>query len=442
MEQQATLPAAARAALVASLLIGCGAGISQPMRPLIGVPMVVAGFATAWLAAVLARRPSTAGSFSWVYFWLSVNTAIALSAAPLYPAPRWYNLAYGVHPAIGILLIGVAAGGGARARAVATWMAVASASLLLIVTPIAIPQPSIDVWTLTQASVKAMLHGIHPYAIVAPDTYQGAYDFGYRTVVFPYMPLDLIVNAPSVMLFGDYRFGLAIAFPVTVALLRAAGRRMQVGDHTLDVATLTLALQPYSAFLVAAGYIEPIMVAALALFVLVSAREMGGMASAITFFLLPALKQYVAAPVLIFLAMKPRPRALVTGMAVAAATVAPFLVWRWHATLAGIMAIVNNMRSPGAFRTDSLSLTAVVALVSGVRVGPWLGAVAQLASGAVAFALLRRNGLAGFLVASALAVIASFLVGTQAFANYYAFGAALLLFGALSMARQDGLEQS
>jgi hypothetical protein len=440
-QQEATLPDAAQAALIASLLISGGAGVSQPMRPLIGVPMVVAGFAMAWSAAARARRSTAARSFAWAYFWLSANTAIALSAGPLYPAPRWYNLAYAVHPALGILLIGIVAGGGARARSVATWTAVASASVLLVVTPIAIPQPSIDVWTLTQASVKAMLHGIHPYVIVAPDTYQGAYDFGYTTMVFPYMPLDLIVNAPSVALLGDYRFGLAIAFPVTVAILRAAGRRLQVGDHTLDVATLALALQPYSPFLVAAGYIEPIMVATLALFVYVSAREMGGVASAIAFFLLPALKQYVAAPVLIFVAMKPRPRALVIGVAVAAATIAPFLVWRWHATLAGMMAIMNNMRSPAAFRTDSLSLTAVAALVSGVRVGPWLGAAAQLASGAVAFALLRRNGLAGFLVASALAVIASFLVGTQAFANYYAFGAALLLFGALAMARQDGLQQ-
>ena len=441
-QQEATLPDAAQAALIASLLVSGGAGISQPMRPLIGVPMVVAGFAMAWIAASRARKPPVARSFSWAYFWLSANTAIALSAGPLYTAPRWYNLAYGVHPAIGIVLIGVVAGGGARARAVATWTAVVSASVLLIVTPIAIPEPSIDVWTLTQASVKAMLHGIHPYLVVTPDTYRGAYDFGYTTMVFPYMPLDLIVNAPSVALFGDYRFGLAIAFPITVALLRAAGRRMRVGDHTLDVATLALALQPYGAFLVAAGYIEPIMIATLALFVYVSAREMGGVASAIAFFLLPALKQYVAAPVLIFLAMKPRPRAVAIGVAVAAATVAPFLVWRWHATLAGMMAIMNNMRSPGAFRTDSLSLTAVAALISGVRVGPWLGAVAQLASGAVAFALLGRQGLAGFLVAAALAVIASFLVGTQAFANYYAFGAALLLFGALAMARRDGLPQS
>ena len=145
------------------------------------------------------------------------------------------------------VLIGIVAGGGARARSVATWTAVISASLLLIVTPIAIPQPSIDVWTLTQASVKAMLHGIHPYVIVAPDTYQGAYDFGYTTTVFPYMPLDLMVNAPSVALFGDYRFGLPDAIRSRARSCAppaaAAGRRSQI-----DVATLTVALKPYQPF--------------------------------------------------------------------------------------------------------------------------------------------------------------------------------------------------
>jgi hypothetical protein len=96
------------------------------------------------------------------------------------------------------------------------------------------------------------------------------------------------------------------------------------------------------------------------------------------------------------------------------------------------------MRAPSAFRTDSLSLTAVVALVFGVRVGPWLAAVAQIVAGGIAFVMLRQHGLAGFLLASALATLASVLVGTQAFANYYSFAVALLLFASLAFARRDG----
>jgi hypothetical protein len=78
-----------------------------------------------------------------------------------------------------------------------------------------------------------------------------------------------------------------------------------------------------------------------------------------------------------------------------------------------------------------------VAQLSGVRAGPWLGAVAQLVAGAVAWVMLRGRGLGGLLLASALSLLASFLFGTQAFANYYALAAALLLCAALVLARGD-----
>jgi hypothetical protein len=71
-------------------------------------------------------------------------------------------------------------------------------------------------------------------------------------------------------------------------------------------------------------------------------------------------------------------------------------------------------------------------------VGPWLGAIAQLVAGTVAWAMLRGKGVGDLLLASALSLLASFLLGTQAFANYYALAAALLLFAALALARRDG----
>ena len=432
------MPAASQLALVACLVTTCGAGMSQSLWPIVGVPAVLAGFAAAWFAAARMHHAPSQRPFTWIYFWLSVNLACALSTNTTYKSPMWYAIAFRAHPTLGIFLVGVVAGGSARARRYAIWTAVLSATALLIATPIAMPRPLIDVWILTQTSVRALLAGVHPYTIIAPDIYGGGYDFGYTTTVYPYMPLDLIMNAPAVALLGDYRFGLALSFPVTVLIVRAAARRMRVPEHTIDVVTLALALQPYGALLVAAGYIEPLMIMVLAIFLYVSASDMGGTSSAVSLFMLPALKQYVATPVLLFLGMKPRLRSVVVGAAAAAATVVPFLVSHRHATWTGMTAILNNMRSPAAFRTDALSLTAWTALVFGVQVGPWLGALVQLAAGGAAFALLRRDGLAGFLLASAISLIASFLVGTQAFTNYYAFGAAALLFSSLALARQDG----
>ena len=51
---------------------------------------------------------------------------------------------------------------------------------------------------------------------------------------------------------------------------------------------------------------------------------------------------------------------------------------------------------------------------------------------------LRACGLGGFLLASALALFASFLFGRQAFLNYYAFVAVLLLLAAVVFAERLG----
>jgi hypothetical protein len=349
IDRDEMLPGNTEAALVACLLVTAGSSVGGRLTLLVGVPLTLAGLIAAWIAARRTQRAETARSFAWVYFWLSANGAIALSVGPQHPAPVAYEIAYRAHPALGVVLIGIIAAGSQRARTRATWTAVASATALLIVTPIAMPHPAIDVWALTQTSVRALLHGIHPYTVAAPDVYRGVYDYGYTTSTYPYMPLDLLVSVPAVALLGDYRFGLALCFPITIALLRAAGRRLAVAEHTIDVLTLTLALQPHAAFIVAAGWIEPMMVATLAAFVCLSVDETGGTGAAIAFLLLPALKQYVAAPVLMFLAMRPRPRAVAAGVLVAAATVVPFLVWNPRPTIAGMTAILTNMRAQAAF---------------------------------------------------------------------------------------------
>jgi hypothetical protein len=432
----ARLAGSAEAALLASLLVTAGSSVGGRLTLLVGIPLTTAGAVVAWIAARRAQCGAPDRSFARVYVWLSANAAMALSVGPPYPAPIWYEVSYRALPVLGIVLIGVVAAGRAHARACAVWTAVALATFLVIATPIAMPDPMIDVWTLTQASVHALLHGVHPYTVATPDVYGGQYDFGYTTSAYPYMPLNLILAAPAVALFGDYRFALALCFPITVLLLRAAARRLAVTPHTIDVLTLAFALQPHAAFIVSAGWIEPMMVMMAAAFVYLSAREPGGTGAAIAFFLLAAMKQYIATPVVLFLAMAPRPRAraVAAGVIAAAGTVIPFLVWNWQPTLTGMTSILTHMRAPAAFRADSISLTAAVERLSGWRAAAWLGAVAQLAAGGAAFAMLRRDGLGGLLLASALALLMSFLFGTQAFVNYYSFAAAMLLFAALAFA--------
>ena len=426
-----TLPAAAHAALVASLLITAGSGVGDRLTPIVGIPLAVAGFAWTWIAARRARTADTR-SFNTVYALLSANAVVALNVGPPFAGPRWYAVAYHIPHALPILLVGIVAAGSPRARAIATWIAVAVTGVVVAITPVAVPTPRVDVWMLTQTAARALLAGTHPYAVSAPDVYGGAYDFGYTATVYPYMPLGLVIAAPAIALFGDYRFALAAAFPIAVVLSRRAARRLDVPDHAVDVVTLALAMQPW-AYVVAAGWMEPAMIACAAAFFYLAARARGGAAPAVAFMVLPALKQYVVAPALLFAAMYRRPRAIAIGAAVSAMTVAPFLIWNWSATTGGITAIAQQMNDPAAFRTDSTSVTALIARVWHVRAGAWFSVVAQIAAAAAAFALLPRD-VAGLLLASAISLLASFLVGTQAFVNYYAFAASLLLFAALALA--------
>ena len=144
----------------------------------------------------------------------------------------------------------------------------------------------------------------------------------------PYMPLVIAAAAPWIAVLGDCRFELAVCLPITIALLRAAGRRLRVDAWMIDAVTLAWVLHPRGTLMVIKSYQEPLLVAVLALFVYLSAGDEDGYGAASAFFLLPALKQYVVAPVVIYAAMRRRrPSAVVVGAAVAAATVLPFLVW-------------------------------------------------------------------------------------------------------------------
>ena len=183
--------------------------------------------------------------------------------------------------------------------------------------------------------------------------------------------------------------------------------------------------------MVVLGYPEPLLIVTLAAFVWLAARgaEYG---QAIAFFLLPALKQYVVMPVVLHASMRQRPRAVAVGATVAAATILPFAIWSWRPTLDGIFYL---MRAPIGFRQDSDSLSALTAALFGVH--PWrsLALVTQAVVAGCLYPFVRREGVGGLLLASALSLLATFLVATQAFFNYYAFAAALLAFAALVFAR-------
>ena len=250
--------------------------------------------------------------------------------------------------------------------------------------------------------------------------------------LYPYMPLTLVAFAPAYALFGDYRVMLALCVPATIVLNRATGRQLGLDSRLIDATTLAFLLFPRGAWLTCFGWNEPLLVVVLSAFVYLATRAPGGAAQAIAFLLLPALKQYIVAPVVLFLAIsRPRVSVAATAVAVASATVVPFLIWDWRSTIQGI---VVQMVSPVQPRLDSTSLVALVGLLTGVYVTRWLSVGVQFLVAGMAYARLRDHGLGGLLLASSLALCATFLTGWQAFMNYYYLVGEMLLLAAMVLA--------
>ena len=433
----ACLPAPAAAAFLAYLLTAAGTAVGDAERLVVGVPVALAGFAAAGVAALRVRRPGSAWRLGPLFTALSVMAAAGVVVAPRDHPSLWYDVLHRLVPACGVLLVGLAAGPSRRAARFAVWTAIILTTSLQLVTPLALPRPFVDVWSWTDAAARALLHGVHPYTVQPTDIYGGRFLIGYRSTVYPYMPLTLVPHALSLALFGDYRVGLALCLLASVLLLRAAGRRLRVDDVVLDALTLALVLYPRATYIVGSGYNEPLLIVVAAAFLFLAARAPRGTGQAVAFMLLAALKQYFVGPPIAYAFELWRRRLfkpLVIGVVTALATVAPFFIWNRRATVAGIL---FQAQPSVAFRPDSISLTALVAALGGAEPWRWLPEAVQLAMTAVMFWWLRNSGLGGVLLASAVTLLASFLFGLQAFANNYEFAAALLLFAALALARRD-----
>jgi hypothetical protein len=220
-------------------------------------------------------------------------------------------------------------------------------------------------------------------------------------------------------------------------LIHRIARRLEVSRQLTYAAALAIVWHPSGPRMIESGWTEPLLVMGAALFVYFALQNPKGIGQAATFLLLPALKQYVVAPTVLYLIrgrQAVRPRAVIAAGAIGAATVLPFLIWNWQATLSGM---VFQMQAPTVPRLGSTSIVALMATTTGVYPGRWMSAVVQLIVGGIAWWRLKDHGLSGLMLASALSLYATFLVGWQAFVNYYYFVGALLILAAIVRANTD-----
>jgi hypothetical protein len=430
------VPACAVQALIAAQVLSIGSSLGGYNLFVLGLPLTIAGFLLGCRAAMNWSSTERTQDFTWIAAWLTAMAALGI-VGPKTGGLLWYEIVKRTLAGVSVLLVGLFASEDCRWQRRAAFISIVAALLLFVVGPIGAPQPPIDVFTWTQTSVQALLHRVNPYTVVAPDVYHGRYDPGYTVSVYPYMPATLLAFAPWVGALGDFRFALAASVVVTVVLLHRIGRRLGVSPRLTSAAALAIVLHPSGPRMIESGWTEPVMVAGATLFVYFALQNPRGIGQAATFFLLPAFKQYVIAPAVLYLLrgrQMLRPPAIVAAGAVGAATVVPFLIWNWQATLSGM---VFQMQAPQVPRLGSTSLVALLATTSGVYPAKWTSAAVQLVVGGLAWWRLKDHGLSGLLLASALSLFATFLVGWQAFVNYYYFIGALLILAAMVRAHTE-----
>lgn len=290
-------------------------------------------------------------------------------------------------------------------------------------------EPDIDVWVFQQQASEALLHGVNPFAMTfdlqvsadspyyVPEVVDGdRLNFG-----FIYPPVSLLMAVPGYVVAGDYRYGAALALAiaaVVIALIRP-GRLAIAG-------ALLVLLNPLSQQVLYWGWTDPFGILLLAVTVFFLVRRAPG--STVWLGLLIASKQYLAPmilPAAVLLANLRRRtglrRLVIVPVAVAVATVVPFLVWDFGAFVYSTVTV--HLLQP--FRPDSLSIPAVIYRAG----GPELPAILSFAVAGVAMAFVLWKAPrtpAGFCIGMAVVLLAFFLFSKQAFMHYYFLVLAIL----------------
>jgi hypothetical protein len=286
----------------------------------------------------------------------------------------------------------------------------------------AAPNPRIDVWPVHQQGARALWSGHSPYAqgvIDTPDT--GVKGRMVRDYGYP--PMNAILTTAAYGLTGETRWAALAAIVVGGYLLWRFARRQGGGDLWSGLLLACWLFHPRALFVIEAAWGDPLVLPFLCGFALAVATRRFRSA-AVLLGLACSVKQHFALYVPVLAAV---PGIGLSGtliaLGVAAATCLPFAV----VTPRGLWGGLVTFHLAKAFRPDSLSLSALIA-DAGLVLPSWVGFAATFAF-LLAASRLRRS-LGYRLVVSAAAFLVFYLLGRQAFCNYYYIVGATLLLGA------------
>jgi hypothetical protein len=288
------------------------------------------------------------------------------------------------------------------------------------------PEPAIDVWWQFQQSAAHLLAGLNPYTTPVEDPTGAAERFGYVVRGYAYPPGTLLVQTLAFAAFGDVRYASLVADLVTAALVWSIAR--PVRQTTAALLALLVLHQPRSLFVLEQSWQEPLLAACLAATAALLLRRAAGTPVGVLVGVLAgvalSLKQYLVVFVAPFL-LRCGDRATVAALLIGGLVPwLPFLLW--DAPAAVQHGLWFQLQTP--FRPDGLTLLSALHVVTGVTPGKQLAAVAGVATSVALAWHTRTAAPAGaWLRAGTMAMLVAFLLGSQAFANYYHLIAMLLL---------------
>jgi hypothetical protein len=121
---------------------------------------------------------------------------------------------------------------------------------------------------------------------------------------------------------------------------------------------------------------------------------------------------------------------LLASALVILATAVPFFLWHGSATWHGLVLEIGEWPSPDG---NATSLAAALFTMGWPYPGRHVAPVVQLLVGGLVGWRLRHAGVAGLFLTSAVALLATFLIGWQAYPHYYLLVGVLLALSALAL---------
>jgi hypothetical protein len=296
-----------------------------------------------------------------------------------------------------------------RVRWVGAGLLVAMIGLIGLIWVGGSERPDIDVLDLHVSAAEQLAAGANPYVTArAKDTSPRALP-GDEVVGYPYPPLTMLPYVSSQWLLGDPRWAGVIAMAVGVLLVARPWEELSGrGSGALLAMGVAITLQPALGYVLRQGWTEPLAVPLLAGVGLLWRKHPA--AAAVLLGLTLGLKQYwiVALPLLIVWSDAYRWKRFAIAASVAALSllvaVAPNPAAAWESLVLDLLAVPARVDSLG-FAGLGWDTPFPAMLVLVVAVAVWMG---------------WRGGTATrFQLGVAATLATAFLLGSQAFINYW-----------------------